>query len=540
MAAQIAKAAGNRVFVMDTNAEKISLARELGADGGALVGDDGCVESALAFSKGVGCDAVLILASTASNVPLETAARVSRDRGTIVAPGLVELDIPRELFYEKELSLTVPRAWGPGFDEESSDPVGGDYPHGYVRWTGQRNMAEALDLMADGKLSIAPLITDRFGIDEAEAAYRRILDDRTGNHIGSLISYGESEEGAAPVRSVQLKPASVGKPKDRVNVGLIGAGAFALGTMLPILKKLPSVNLKVVATTSGHSARHAGEKFGFERCVTDHRDVLDDPDVQCVAIATRHDQHARIAVEALNAGKDVFVEKPLALSLDELSAVIDAYRGSTAKIMVGFNRRFSPLAVRARELLCSIDEPLALMIRANVGFIPPDSWVHDPEQGGGRILGEVCHFVDLAQFLAGSSPVKVGAESIRGGSRYRPNENVAVTVGFDDGAVASIAYLASGDTSFPRERVEVFGGGAVCVIDNYRTLTFSRGGKRTRVRRLNKDSGHHAEFSAFFSAVLSGGDTPVPFEDYVRSTAATISIEQSLSEGIPVDVPTFP
>jgi predicted dehydrogenase len=259
-----------------------------------------------------------------------------------------------------------------------------------------------------------------------------------------------------------------------------------------------------------------------------------------VAIATRHDQHARIAVEALNAGKDVFVEKPLALSLDELSAVIDAYRGSTAKIMVGFNRRFSPLAVRARELLCSIDEPLALMIRANVGFIPPDSWVHDPEQGGGRILGEVCHFVDLAQFLAGSSPVKVGAESIRGGSRYRPNENVAVTVGFDDGAVASIAYLASGDTSFPRERVEVFGGGAVCVIDNYRTLTFSRGGKRTRVRRLNKDSGHHAEFSAFFSAVLSGGDTPVPFEDYVRSTAATISIEQSLSEGIPVDVPTFP
>jgi len=319
-------------------------------------------------------------------------------------------------------------------------------------------------------------------------------------------------------------------------VGLIGAGTFALTTILPLVKRLPSINLRGVATATGSSGRHAGDKFGFEYCTTDYNQILEDSDIDCVLIATRHNLHAKLVKEALAHGKDVFVEKPLALSLLELKEVVTAYKQNSGRLMVGFNRRFSPFSIKAKELLAEIKEPLVINYRVNAGFIPRESWVHDPIEGGGRILGEVCHFIDLAQFLTGSLPIKVYAEALLDTSIYTPDENVAITMTFKNGSLASIIYTANGDKSFPRERVEIFGGGSVCVIDNFKWLLFTQGSKKKKVRRFNKDSGHQAEFTAFFSAIQKGEGCPVDFEEHIYTTLATFAVEQSLAKGIPIEI----
>lgn len=525
---QVAGAMGIETFAVDVAAERVALARELGAEAGAVVGEGGCVANALAHTGGKGFDAVLILAASSSNEPLEMAAEICGRGGRIVATGLIRLDVPRDLFYQKELSLTVSRDWGPETNGRGDDAVP----------TGRENMLEALGLMEAGRLNISRLITDRMDISEAAQEYPRFLMGDAARHVGCVITYDE-RTGFAAEHRVDVKAPLAARATGRVNLGMVGAGTFALGTILPVVKGLPSVRLRGVATASGHSAKHAADKFGFEYCTTDYREVILDPDVQCVLIATRHDLHASIAAEAVRHGKYVFVEKPLALSLDDLRTVTEAYRESEGRLMVGFNRRFSRFSVRARELLCSVSEPLAMLIRVNAGYIPADSWVHDPQQGGGRILGETCHFVDLAQFLAGARPVKVTAQGLGEPSRYLSNENVAAGISMEDGSVASILYVANGDMAFPRERVEVFGGGAACVIDNFRSLVFSRDGSRTRMWRLNKDAGHRTELAAFFDAVLSEKEMPVPFEEYVHSTVATIAVVRALAEGGPVDVTTM-
>jgi len=533
IAVQIAKGAGYSVFGTDSDANKTALAAQLDSDGVAVVGTDDVLSKAASFSAGNGFDAVVIFASAPSNEPLETAAEICRHNGKIVVPGMVKLDIPRETFYQKELSFIVPKGWGPGFDDPNYTISEADNTR--VGWTARQNMVQFLELVADEQVKLEPLITHRFEIDKAESAYKSITNDKSGKYIGVILDYDAKD--AKPLTSkIELtKQPEAGKPQGKVNVGLIGAGQFATGTMLPIIKKIPSVNLKGIATATGLTGKHAGNKYGFEYCTTDYKELLKDPQINCILIATRHNLHAGFAADALSHAKDVFVEKPLALSNEELREVIGAYKDGQQRLMVGFNRRFSPFTQKAKDLLSTINEPLVINCRVNAGSIPKDSWVH-ASQGGGRILGEMCHFIDLAQFLTGSLPIKVYAESLGDAGIYNLDENVIITVTFKDGSVASITYIANGDKSFPRERVEVFGGGAVCVIDNYKSLTFTSGSKRKKMRKSNKDSGHRNEFFAFFSMIKDGKQSPVDFEEYVYTTLATLCIEKSLSESGSVNV----
>ena len=446
---------------------------------------------------------------------------------------MVRLNVPREIFYAKELSLVVSKGWGPGLGDDNYELKGIDYPHAYIRWTGRKNMAQFLGLVSEGKLDLKPLISHRFKIDEAEEAYKAVMENKSGEYIGVLLRY--DAEGSELATRIQLKKESK-KAKDRINVGLIGAGTFAATTILPIIKKLPSVNLRGVASATGPSGKHAGDKFGFEYCTTDYNEILEDPDIDCVLIATRPNLHAGIVVEALNHGKDVFVEKPLALSVSELKEIVTTLRKKPHRLMVGLNRRFASLVLRAKEFLNEGGQPLVIYYLISTPPFPKDAWILDRNDGGGIVKGDMCHMVDLAQFLAGSLPVKVYAEGLPNSGVYAPNENLVVTITFANGSVASLVWLANGGKAFVSEEIEAFGGGVGCIIDNFRSLAVTRKGRKKRIWKLNRDVGHNGEFAAFFSAIQKGEEAPVDFEEYLYTTLTTFAIEESLSKGMPVEI----
>ena len=563
IAVQLLNAAGCHVIGMDIHPRKAEMALQHGAE---AVATDYSNLSAICRQRtgNQGADAVIILAATPSNEPLERAAELCRERGRIVAAGLVGLQIPRKPFYDKELELVVSRAWGPGLYDPHYTEKGLDYPLAYARWTAKRNMEEFLAQLAKGAIRVDHLITHRFPFDRAPEAYELILEGKEP-YIGVLLTYErepdlsrtvvvkrnqrgqrgqESQRGQ--ISSVPSVPSALSGP---LGVGLIGAGQFAAGTLLPILKGLKGLRFRGVATATGLSARHVADKFGFEYCTTDYHEILNDPEIALVFILTRHGAHAPLVAEALRAGKHVFVEKPLALNPEQLRELVRAYKGpegldgpsvssvpSGSLLMVGFNRRFSPFAKWLKDRFADIPEPLAVHCTVNAGPVPPDHWVHDPEQGGGRIIGEVCHFVDLIQYLTGSLPVRVYAETLTSRG-YKPSDNVVITLKMANGAIGSITYVAGGDKRYPRERVEVFGGGAVGVIENFKAATFIRGGRKMRIRNwLSVDRGHRGEVEALLSAIRAGGPAPVAFEEYVYTTLATFAIEESLRKGTPVRI----
>ena len=534
LAVQIAKSAGYKVFGIDIDKQKTMLAKTLGADETVLVTDD-VVKQAEVFTKAEGFDAAVILASTKSNEPLITAAEICRQNARVIVPGMIQLEVPRDLFYHKELQLVVSRAWGPGFDDPQYEVKGIDYPHSYVRWTAGKNIEHFLELIQKGKIQVDPLITHTFPIKDAEQAYNEIKTNTSREYIGVLLEYDVSSNHHHDTTLKLLKKKSY-TAKDHINVGLIGAGAFASVRILPCLQKIQNINLKAVCTSNGANAKHVGEKYNFEYCTTDYSRLLKDEDIDCVIISTRHHLHAKFVIESLKHGKDVFVEKPLALNEKELSEIISTYKKYNNRLMVGFNRRYSPCAVKAKQFLKQINEPLVINYRVNAGFIPPDSWVHDPLEGGGRVLGEICHFVDLALFFIDALPIKVFAEGLDNISIYHLNENVQITIKFDDGSVAAITYIANGDKAFPRERVEIFGGGCVCVIDDFKRLTFTHKGKTTKIRGLGRDMGYHTEFDTFFSTIQKEKDLTMNFKEYIYTTIATFCIEKSLSNNVPVEI----
>ena len=564
IAAQLLNAAGCHVFGTDIDPRKAEMALQHGAEATA-VGRQATADAVRQWTGGLGADAVIIFASTSKNDPIEVAAETARERARIVVPGLVGLNIPRKVFYEKELQLVVSRSAGPGIYDPDYEAKGVDYPVPYVRWTWQRNMAEFLALLSQGKVQVGHLITHRFPIERATEAYKLIMEGREP-YIGVLINYPSVVHGPQSAtlltRKVDMKPTATQRSRQprvssrpTVTIGLIGAGLFANTTLLPALKKVPGVNLRGVATATGLSGHHTGTKFGFEYATTDYHGLLNDPEIDCILIATRHHLHACLVMEALQADKHVFVEKPLALNEEELREIVRAYREANQridestnaqtrnskseirKLMVGFNRRFSPFSVATKDFFAGWQEPLVINCRVNAGFIPGDSWVHDPLEGGGRIIGEVCHFVDLIQYLAGVNPVRVYAETPSTSGAYRASDNVVISLKLADGAVATITYTAAGDKGFPRERIEVFGGGTVAVIDNFKSATFVRAGKTRRMRKWwSVDRGHQTEMEAFVSAIRNGREMPVPFEDYVSTTLTTFMIEESLVKGMPIPV----
>lgn len=519
---QLLKAAGCRVLGIDLDAGKLEQARQLGADATVLRRDD--VELAVAqFSGGYGVDAVIITAAAETNDPIELAGVIARDRALVSVVGAVKLEVPRKVYYEKELQLRLSRSYGPGRYDTQYEEQGVDYPIGYVRWTERRNMAEFLRLVASQAVKLEPLISHRFPIAEAEQAYAIITGKNAQPYLGMLLNYPESA--GASVRLLTLK-AQLGQAAP-VTLGVIGAGNFAKSVLLPRLAKMGDVQFVGLATATGRNAKAIGEQYGFGFCTTDTRALLARPDINTVLIATRHDTHARLTAEALRAGKTVYVEKPLAIDEAGLAEVAAAVTQTSGRLFVGFNRRFSALSVALKQAFTQAG-PLAISYRINAGFIPKESWIQGAE-GGGRIAGEVCHFVDYLQFLTDAEPVEVFAYAAGA-------DTLSIVVKLSDGSVGNVNYFATGDRSFPKERVEVYGGGRVAVLDDFRVLEVWRDGKRQVTKRLSQDKGFEQELSAFVTSARTGAALPLSWRSLFLTTLATLRIETALQTGQPASV----
>jgi len=523
---QLLKAAGCRVIGLDINESQFELAQEFGADAVAISGSSSltAIES---FTRGIGCDAVVITAGTNSNAPIELAIKAARKRGRVVVVGSVGMDIPRAGFYEKELEITISCSYGPGRYDPTYEEEGHDYPVAFARWTENRNMESVLDLIAAGKLDVARMITHRMPITEAERAYDIITGKIKERYIGIVLQYPD-RAGDVLSRSVRVGGTSV-SPVDSLGVSFVGAGNFAQSYLLPPARNA-GVRFVSVATSTAVNARSVAEKFGFAEASTDVDAVLRNPLVGAVFIATRHDTHGDYVARALESGKQVFVEKPLAIDGGSLERIREIAETSNDRLMVGFNRRFSePLRAMKRHFEART-EPLAMLYRVNAGFIPLDNWIQAESQGG-RIIGEGCHFIDCMQFMTGARPTSVYAAAIRSSNiQVRNADNVSITIHFSDGSLGTVLYLANGDPSVPKEYFEVFGGGLTAIMNNFSQVSFARG-RKTKVEKYSGDKGHAEEVAQTIAAMKNGKPMPISFESLYDTTRATFAAVESLGTG---------
>lgn len=529
--AQIARGAGCQVIVLDTDTAKIALAASFGFGEGLTIGRDdvsGCVGT---FTRSRGLDAVIITASTRSSDPVRLAGDLARDRGTVVVVGDVGIDVPRAVYYEKELSLRLSRSYGPGRYDAVYEEYGIDYPIGYVRWTERRNMEEFLRLVAAGIVEVARLTTHRFPVTDALRAYDVVLGKAECPFLGVVLEYPEVPSTQSAPRIVTHAP---GSTSTGLGFALVGAGNFATGTLLPALVAQSAVTPVAVVTASGLSAEDVGRRNGFEYATGDIAEVLKDDRVALVVIATQHDTHAQYARAALEAGKHVFVEKPMALLRSDIDSLVETYNGSSADLMVGFNRRLAPFTAEVAQVLESLKGPVLVQIRVNAGVIPAAHWIQDIERGGGRIIGEVCHFVDLACHFARGGLTSVFAQGLGNGKSALLQDSLVVLLSFDDGSLASITYAAEGDTASGKERVEVFCSGVTCIIDDFRGLEIVRRGKITKRRAVSVDKGHAAEMVVLVAMARGESSPEMSFESAVASTLATFAVVESLCTGLPV------
>ena len=531
---QLLKANGCCVFGIDLDSARTKLACEVGADSSAESGPD-TGQRVLEWSRGRGADAVLITAATSSNEPLQLAGQISRMKGRVVAVGLVGLDVPRQTFYERELALKISMSYGPGRYDPEYEERGHDYPFGYVRWTEKRNIEAFLDLIAQRRLNVKPLITHRFPIEEGERAYQLIAGEAQEPYLGVLLCYDTERELKSTVK-IREGAKARRSVEQSVRLGVIGAGNYVPGMLLPHFQAA-GTDFRSIATASGISARDVGKKYGFARAVSEADEILDDQEVNLILIGTRHNLHAKLVRSALERNRHVFVEKPLALNDAELDSVVRAAATSAGQLFVGFNRRFSPLARRAKEFLADRRVPLSILYRVNAGPIPREHWIQDPQEGGGRIVGEVCHFIDLMQFWIGAPPVSVFAEAVAGRSHQIVDEDsVFITLRFADGSNGCIAYLAQGDKTLPKERVEIFGAGKSMVIDDFRRASLYCNSREEQVKLRNQDKGQAEEVRAVCAAVLKGGPAPISLNELAATTRTTFRILDSLKSSQPVIV----
>lgn len=512
---QLLKANGCKVIGYDPDPQKCDLAIQLGAD---AISKGDIREAAAAFTSGFGADGVIVAASAKSNEPVNTAAELCRVKGRVVVVGMVGLDLARDAFYKKELDLRLSMSYGPGRYDPAYEEGGQDYPFAYVRWTEQRNMQAFLELIAERRVTPKALITHRFPIAQAEQAYA-LLEGREP-YLGIIFDYPENT--GAPGRTLRLAPPP--KAAGKGCVAFIGAGNFARGVLIPAFKAQEGVTFAAVVTATGLSAAAAAKKFGFARATTDVAEVNSDPEIDTVVIATRHNVHATLVTQALAHGKHVFCEKPLATDHAGLKAVIDAHEASPGQLCVGFNRRFSPFIRRAQAALAGRSAPLVMLYRVNAGLIPRDSWIQN-EEGGGRIVGEVCHFIDTMVSLCGALPGRLCAIAAK---NY--DDAVSTQITFTDGSIGTIVYSSLGDPSFPKERLEIFTAGSIITIDDYRRMTITSNGKTKSYRAMRQDKGHRACVEAFMRTVREGGPPAIPFEELAAVTQATFEIEASLRE----------
>lgn len=519
---QLLRAHGCRVLAIDFDETKLAVARGFGAETCNPAQGEDPVAAGLAFSRGMGVDGVIITASTKSSDPVTQAARMCRKRGRIILVGVTGLELNRSDFYEKEIMFQVSCSYGPGRYDPAYEGQGQDYPVGFVRWTEQRNFEAVLDLMAGGQMDVTPLVTHRFAFGQATDAYRTLSNER--NALGIVLTYDQPVQ-ERHVASVELNPASAFDMTKPV-VGVVGAGNYASRILIPALRSAGAA-LHSIATPSGVTGVIAGRRAGFSRALSDAAELIASPEINTVVIATRHDSHAPLVIDALNHGRHVFVEKPLALDMDGVEAVEQAYaaahaQGAGPQLMVGFNRRFAPQTVRMKTLLEQVAEPKSFLMMMNAGAIPKSHWTQDAATGGGRIVGEACHFIDLMRFLAGARITHISARRMGDAPSVEVSEDKAsITLSFEDGSFGTIMYLANGSAAFPKERIEVFTAGRVLQIDNFRGMTGFGWPGFSKKNPMRQDKGQAACAAAFLDGVAKGRPA-IPAEEIFEVARATV------------------
>ncbi len=536
IAVQLLTAHGCDVIGIDVERGKVDRAIARGAVAGALSGVDDAVEIVRAVSRGYGADAVVITASSPTNEPLALAGELARDRARVSVVGLLPLEIPRKAYYEKELEVVVSRSYGPGRYDADYEERGHDYPIGYVRWTERRNLQAVLRAIATKRLDVKSLITHRFAFESALDAYALITAERPEPHLGVLLTYEAKadEKANGATAAVSSAPRARTRPGE-VGIAFVGTGGFSTSVLLPAFEKTSGVRLVRAVSGRGLSARHAANKFGVEGVAASLDDVLAMPEVDAIVIATRHDSHAALAAKALAAGRDVFLEKPAAVDEEQLAMLGDAVKASSARLMVGFNRRYAPFARSVKEAFAGRRAGIVMSARINAGRIPAGNWVVDADEGGGRVVGEACHFVDLLSFWAGALPVRVSAHAIGPEGGWDRADNLVIGLAFGDGSVGTILYSAMGDPSVSKERYELLCEGKVAAIDNWRTLEITARGKTKTTRTLKADKGHAEEVRVFVEACRRGGMGPIAWESVEGVTRATFGVERAWREGVTVE-----
>ncbi len=520
---QLLKSAGCVVIGLDIKDYVIDHAKRNGADFAINSDRENAILLVESATQNVGADAVIITATSHSNKIIELAGELSRKKGTVVVLGSVKMDIPRSVYYGKELNLKLSCSYGPGRYDPSYEEHGIDYPISYVRWTERRNMETFLELLNERRINTGKITTHRFQFKDVKDAYDLITGKKEEKFIGLVLKY-DSEQEFKPIVKVGDKKT---KKTSRINICLIGAGNFAQSTILPAVKNKQNVSLEGILAAEGFLSKDVAKKFGIRRCFSEPDSIFKNKNINAIIVATRHNLHAHYVIESLKNHKHVYVEKPLAINERELKEVILAHKESEKDIMLGFNRRFAPLIESCSNLFSHRNSPMFISYRVNAGFIPFDHWTQSEEEGGGRIIGEVCHFMDLCMYICRSGFRSVFAQNI-GGDKLR--DNVSVLVKFHDGSVANISYLANGDNSYPKERIEIFCQNSIAVIDDFKSLEFIREGKREKEKR-HQDKGHQKQISLWLRSIAEGTSIPVPFVESVNSSIATFMIHESLNKG---------
>lgn len=524
---QMLRAQGCRVLGIDFDPKRLELARSFGAETVNLGAGEDVLSRAKTFSRGAGIDGVIITAATSSNEPISQAAKMCRKRGRIILVGVVGLELSRADFYEKEVTFQVSCSYGPGRHDSNYEDKGQDYPVGYVRWTEQRNFEAVLDLIASGALQLEPLISHRFDLSEGKNAMELLTSSEPA--LGILLEYPGEEVFSAPVRSVSLvKESERAVATSNGRVAFFGSGNYASRVLIPAFKAA-GADLHSVVSSGGVSSVHFGKKFGFKQAATDVDAILSDENIDTIVIATRHNLHAKQVLSALDSGKHVFCEKPLCLTLDELEAIEKkALLLPSQHLMVGFNRRFAPQIVKMKELLTPLSEPKNIVITVNAGYIPPDHWTHDQASGGGRIIGEACHFIDLARHLVGYPITKHQIVAMQDNiSMNKLNDNVSVTLQFTDGSVATVLYMANGEKGFPKERIEVFVAGRVLQLDNFHKL---RGWGWSNFKKMNlwrQDKGVDVCVATFLSGTKGHTSIAIPTAEIFEISRCSIELAEA-------------
>lgn len=537
---QILKAYGCKVTGTDIDPVKIEWAKKLGIED-SFVEEEAFRDCIERKTRGEGVDAVMITAATQSDRPVHTAVDISRFRGKVVIVGVADIHPQRNEMWHKEVEIVVSRAGGPGTFDPVYEKQGLDYPIGEVRWTENRNLEEFLGLAAASRIDVRSLISHRFPIADAEAVYRDLMENRGGPHVGVVLHYPLTDETALVTagRTIALASATLPSPaKGPLSLGVIGAGLFGKALLLPALQKIDDVRFHSLSTSSSASAHHTAKKYGFARCTTDYREILSDREIGAVLVLTPHSLHAPMVVDALGAGKHVFVEKPLCVSEEQLGEIAAAFAAAKDRfLMVGYNRRFSPHALRIAQHLSGRQDPLVMHYRVNAGYVPPDHWVHEEKEGGSRVIGEICHFVDFMQFLTGANPVRVYAERVSGNNRSIVNsDNVVITLKFGDGSVGDITYSATGDKAFSRERIEIFSEGSVIVSNDFKQTSRHRDGKEQSFKTASQQMGYREELQHFADVALGRAKPLAQAAEVFQSTRTVFCIDRSLETGKPVSV----